>query len=331
MESVGNLMNIVVAMTALTTAGEVTAGTAWLAQPQNPIGRHPARPILVTCAHVVEQASARSTNGRVSLQLNTTQGRRVFEMHPDVWITHPGWETTRKTGNDVAMTWLPKYEATHDAIVIGKDMWAKRTKHAEQWLREGQPVVSLGFPVSMELGKEQKNWGVMRSGHLARVQPWLEGMEDTIVLDMTSIAGQSGSPVLSRQEGVLIGMICSSSAFKEASLSHVVTTEAIHETVDEFKRVIEDERGGNFAGIPGKEYADKLGEWREPHDTAAHRQWMKERRDEGEEGHGDARERPTGGADGHQVSDTLQPPGRPVEVPTPNAEMTKQSREKGQR
>ena len=67
---------------------------------------------------------------------------------------------------------------------------------------EGNGVFLLGFPLGL-IG-EARNYPIVRSGIIARIQDWLQGDERTFLIDAPTFPGNSGGPVVLKPEGVAI-------------------------------------------------------------------------------------------------------------------------------
>ena len=96
-------------------------------------------------------------------------------------------------------------------------------------ISEGDGVFVLGFPLG--LAGEERNYGIVRQGIIARVQDWLRGDSKEFLIDASIFPGNSGGPVLTKPETTaiqgtkfnnqcrLIGMVSSYLAHREIAVS----------------------------------------------------------------------------------------------------------------
>ncbi len=94
---------------------------------------------------------------------------------------------------------------------------------------EGDGVFVLGFPLGI-VG-EDRNQAIVRQGVIARMQGWLNGNEDTFLIDASIYPGNSGGPVFTKPESAaivgtksidrcaLIGMVSSYLPYREEAVS----------------------------------------------------------------------------------------------------------------
>ena len=113
---------------------------------------------------------------------------------------HPG-------GADVAVVsaspeiWV-EYQARTN--LVPEDQVLSREKAQEIGVSEGDGVFAIAFPMGL-VGYEDQIFPIVRQGCLARVQDWLSGRADTILIDASIFPGNSGGPVFLRPSTVDIG------------------------------------------------------------------------------------------------------------------------------
>ena len=105
-----------------------------------------------------------------------------------------------------------------------------REKAQEIGVSEGDGVFAIGFPMGL-VGYEDQIFPIVRQGCLARVQDWLSGRADTILIDASIFPGNSGGPVFLRPSTVaiegtksnlhsyLIGMVSAYIPYRNVSVS----------------------------------------------------------------------------------------------------------------
>lgn len=69
-------------------------------------------------------------------------------------------------------------------------------------LSEGDGVFVLGFPLG--LTGQERNYPIVRQGNIARIQDWIQGSSQTILIDAPGFPGSSGGPVILKPEHVAI-------------------------------------------------------------------------------------------------------------------------------
>lgn len=184
---------------------------------------------LVTNRHVAD----RGTELYVRFNVLADGAQDVRRLPPEgdavtmPWITHPNPEI------DVAVRLL-------NSPGLGADGTALTHYHSEQHvvlrdearetgISEGDGVFVLGFPLG--LAGEERNYVIVRQGIVARIRSWLDGHEDSFLIDASIFPGNSGGPVLIRPEAtalqgttsndrcVLIGMVSSYLPYQEIAVS----------------------------------------------------------------------------------------------------------------
>lgn len=176
---------------------------------------------VVTCAHVIDGAEKASSQ----IWSNRESGGVVAARQSSkMWVTHPEWKEDRRAEHDIAVTRFLTIRDHGGAAIewrpfLEDEVWTK-----EQILRkrvwEGNPIITWGFPSAKGIRHPEEHHPFLRRGVIARMQPWLQGIEETFAIDAAAFPGQSGSPVVLEPvvmqiEGhpdirapKLIGMLC---------------------------------------------------------------------------------------------------------------------------
>lgn len=157
-------------------------------------------PFLVTNQHVLEGA------GIIAIKMNRKDGQPANEysfslssvrhnitMHPD--------------GMDVAV--LPVSSGVWDVdqaatSVIPESQSLSRPVALEIGVSEGDGIFAIGFPMRL-VGYEDQIVPIVRQGCLARVQDWLSGRSNSILIDTNIFPGNSGGPVFLRPTTIAVG------------------------------------------------------------------------------------------------------------------------------
>ncbi len=159
---------------------------------------------FVTNRHVLQDVQ-----GLVILRFNPSQGGEAKEFEFPVtddkgplWVAHP------KAEIDVAVVPL-QAKIFRDAGIVpitlfrdDKDILFLDDIEAQN-LCEGDGIFLLGFP--MQLVGEGRNYAIVRSGGIARIQDCLHERAYTFLVDASNFPGNSGGPVISKPEAASIG------------------------------------------------------------------------------------------------------------------------------
>ena len=161
-------------------------------------GRTHYRPFLVTNKHVME-------SGIRDVRFNHPAYGSV-EVHPIEEVTDGDW-TAHHGGADVAVIPLLSpgpltlgRKVTEPEIFLG-DVGAPSAEELSS-ITEGTGVFLIGFPLAL-IG-DARNFPIVRSGVIARIQDWLSGAEDTFLIDAPAFPGNSGGPVIVRPDTAAI-------------------------------------------------------------------------------------------------------------------------------
>ena len=161
-------------------------------------GRTHYRPFLITNKHVME-------GGIQDIRFNHP-AYGSLEVHSIEEVTDGAW-TTHPRGADVAVIRLLSpgpltigRKVTEAEIFVG-DVGAPSAKELNS-ITEGTGVFLIGFP--LDLIGDTRNFPIVRSGVVARIQDWLSGAEDTFLIDAPAFPGNSGGPVVVRPDTTAI-------------------------------------------------------------------------------------------------------------------------------
>ena len=172
------------------------------------------RPFLVTNKHVME-------GGIRDIRFNHP-AYDSLEVHPIRAVTDGDW-TTHSDGADVAVIPL----LSPGPLTLGRDVMEAEifvgdvgTPSAKDLnaMTEGIGVFLIGFPLSL-IG-DARNFPIVRSGVIARIQDWLSGEEDAFLIDAPAFPGNSGGPVIVRPDTTAIS---GTTAITQALLIGVVS------------------------------------------------------------------------------------------------------------
>jgi len=172
------------------------------------------RPFLVTNRHVMER-------GIRDVRFNHPACGSL-EIHAIGAVTDGDW-TTHPHGADVAVIPL----LSPGPLTFGRDVMEAEifigdvcTPSGEDLtsMMEGTGVFLIGFPLAL-IG-DSRNYPIVRSGVIARIQDCLSGEEDTFLIDAPAFPGNSGGPVIVRPESTAIS---GTSAVSHALLIGVVS------------------------------------------------------------------------------------------------------------
>ena len=104
------------------------------------------------------------------------------------------------------------------------------SKATDVGVSEGDGVFVLGFPQG-NIGSEDRNFVIVRQGCVARIQDWLTGESQKILIDAPVYPGNSGGPVVLKPEAMsiqntksnnrsyLIGMVESYIPYRDVAIS----------------------------------------------------------------------------------------------------------------
>ena len=228
------------------------------------------RAFLVTNKHV---ADGDPTHVRFNNLQSGLEIRPLMEVVYEDWFRHPV--------NDVAVVPLcePGPLTTEPLREKGTTFIGRLVTPPGQELRsiaEGLGVFLIGFPLGI-VG-EYRNYPIVRSGVIARIQMWLNGDERTFLIDAPAFPGNSGGPVILRPTAAalkgtkaithayLIGLVSESISHMDTAFSFQTKTPrivfventgisvvepytAIEETIEEAIR----ELPSSFSAIAGLE------------------------------------------------------------------------------
>ena len=150
-------------------------------------------------------------------------------------------------GDDITMPWTTHPNAAIDVAVrllnapgLGAAGTALTPFHNEHhvFLRdqaratgisEGDGVFVLGFPLG--IAGAQRNYVIVRQGVVARIRDWLDGHQNSFLIDASIFPGNSGGPVLIKPEATaiqgtrpnqrcgLVGMVSTYVPYQEVAVS----------------------------------------------------------------------------------------------------------------
>ena len=178
---------------------------------------------LVTNRHVCEKPTELKV--RFNRPIGTSASVYAIPFEAGLWTVHPE--------ADVAVMIIDAEKLHADGIEFNFFTDNLHTVPLEQardlQISEGDGVFVLGFPLG--LAGEERNYGIVRQGIIARVQDWLRGDSKEFLIDASIFPGNSGGPVLTKPETTaiqgtkfnnqcrLIGMVSSYLAHREIAVS----------------------------------------------------------------------------------------------------------------
>ena len=199
---------------------------------------------IVTNRHVAETATnGKSDHFHVALFTQTDKAPEVNqEKRPLKMLAIPA-ELVADGGEaiDLAVVSLQLSEEWLEQVRIDQMFleWNRRARKEDivrnGWW-EGTPVVSIGYPGDRawmaDFNRSGPTWPTVRSGIVARMQGWLDGSEESFVIDGASLGGQSGSSVFMEDntEGARVQRLAGvafARAAVDAHLQHVLPVERL--------------------------------------------------------------------------------------------------------
>lgn len=183
------------------------------------------RPFLITNRHVIE-------GGARDVRFNHP-AHGTLEVHPIDTVVDDDW-TTHPNGADVAVAPL----LDPGPLTLGRDLMeaeifvgdvATPSDSELPTIAEGTGVFLIGFPLGL-IGVD-RNYPIVRSGVIARIQDWFRGAEDAFLIDAPAFPGNSGGPVVVRPDAtaisgttavthaLLIGMVSQNIRSREVAVS----------------------------------------------------------------------------------------------------------------
>ena len=185
-------------------------------------GKTHYRSFLVTNKHVQE-------GGIRDIRFNHPAYGHL-EVHSIGAVTDGDW-TTHPDGADVAVIPL----LSPGPLTLGRKVMETEiflgdvgTPSDEELtaITEGTGVFLIGFP--LDLVGDARNFPIVRSGVIARIQDWLSGAEDTFLIDAPAFPGNSGGPVIVRPDTTAIsGTMPITHAFLIGVVSHIIRSREV--------------------------------------------------------------------------------------------------------
>ena len=199
-------------------------GTGFLYAVQQ--GDDPSRGVvfLITNKHVVLPPSSSTPKDLLvrmnregdlgAMELPLSPGGWHFHQLADVAATPINMEVVK--ANNLSCKWFNETVVPEKASDIG--------------ISEGDGVYVLGFPQG-NIGTENRNFVIVRQGCVARVQDWLSGERQNILIDAPVYPGNSGGPVVLKPESIavqntksnsrayLVGMVESYIPYQDTAIS----------------------------------------------------------------------------------------------------------------
>lgn len=158
---------------------------------------------LVTNRHVFKEPkqvflrfnpTAKEAAKQYTLNLvDASSGKRLWTPHPDpnidIAVTTINIKLLEEQGIQFSYFRSDEHIATLDKI-------------AELGITEGDFVYTLGFP--MELVGPERNYVIVRSGNIARIQDAIDRKSKEFLIDAFTFPGNSGGPVVTKPEAMAI-------------------------------------------------------------------------------------------------------------------------------
>lgn len=154
---------------------------------------------LVTNHHVLSGLE------EITLRFNPTgeQPAKQYGLHLlDASSQKPLWTPHSNPNIDIAVTTinikLLKEEGIQYAFFRNDKDVATLDKMPELGITEGDFIYNLGFP--MELVGPERNYVIVRSGNIARIQDAIDHRSNEFLIDAFTFPGSSGGPVVTKPE-----------------------------------------------------------------------------------------------------------------------------------
>ena len=219
----------------------------------------------VTCRHVIDGIVGK-TQTRPVVHLNRTGKLKTLQFVTEDrdWHRSQTEDIAVFKMTQVVMAKLPDFQISLWPWKPNNQLLREEMQNENVWA--GHPVFVLGFPEGRGWDREEGHVPLVRQGIIAHVSRYLEGRENTFLVDGNSYGGNSGGPVLTQPTIMsvgrthahgstsLIGMMCESSQgqrqegwwdgkelhrLQETSgLGVVVGIETVHRTID--KKIVLD-------------------------------------------------------------------------------------------
>lgn len=185
-------------------------------------------PFLVTNEHVIARIDT------LFMRMNASIGMEAFVF--EIQVRNSDGSIALgvhvNTSADIAVMNIDPVatrEPSKFPVFVYDDLAMTREQAQSAQISEGDGVFVLGFPLGLAGG--DRNYTIVRQGVLARVQDWLNGNAQEILIDSFVFPGNSGGPVFTKPEivclpgttanpqSLLIGMIASYIPYRDVALS----------------------------------------------------------------------------------------------------------------
>lgn len=154
------------------------------------------RGYLVTNKHVADQTI---THVRFNHPESGPTVTAVSGLATNIWTFHPHGADLAVTPLLQASTLLDGRNLTDIDLFVG-DVTTTFAEGCQPV--EGDGVFLIGFPFGL-VGKA-RNYPIVRSGIVARIQDWIQRTESTFLVDAPAFPGSSGGPVVLRPDAAAI-------------------------------------------------------------------------------------------------------------------------------
>ena len=162
----------------------------------------------VTCAHCVVEEGLRCD---VTIEMNGINADSKWSalVEKESWIIHPDWKASGPIDKpdpsfDIAVA--PAHNRPpgdlHEGAYWPAHWHLTHSKFVREGIVEGDEVYMVGYPLG--LGRDSRNYPLVRHGVIAQCQPYIRGEKDVILIDAASWIGNSGGPIITKPAAVAI-------------------------------------------------------------------------------------------------------------------------------
>ena len=157
------------------------------------------KPFLVTNVHVIAEEEL------IVLKMNRESGFPAVEFEVNLQEVQDQL-TCHPAGLDLVVLPLDAEKLSKDmvatyAIQEIESLSLERAKEIQ--VAEGDGIFTIGFPLGL-VGYEEQNFPIVKQGCVARIQDWLSGDSNHILVDANIFPGNSGGPIFLQPSSIAV-------------------------------------------------------------------------------------------------------------------------------